>query len=350
MALFPVVGRKQPRMRIAWWSVVGILVLGILLHLFPFYFMIITTLKSGFEVLQNPPTFWPMHPTFDAWKLAFTVVSGSAFGTNNITGSGADLNYPLYFWNSIVITGLTLLISTPITAFAAYANSKLLRGHTARWMFLFFIGVIFLPTVVLLVPNYLLVQHFPFPVSYMPELPSGDPFPSITLFDTPWAMIIPAGFNAIGFLYFKAYFDTIPDSILQAARVDGGSELNIFRRIVVPMSVPVFSIVMSMQFSTTWDQFLWPSLVFATKDNDPISVAIYNVITTFQGAGTTGAAHTPTQQQLLQGLTGTAQLISQGYTWSGALVLGIIESIPIFIVFAISFKYLLQGIRIRGLK
>ena len=341
MALFPSVGRKQPHLRVAWWALVSILLLGILLHLVPFYFMIITSLKSGFEILQTPPTFWPLHPTLDAWKLAFQVVSG-----NNILGNAVespDLNYPLYFWNSFFITGMTLLISTPVTAFAAYANSKLLRGHTGRWMFLFFIGTLFLPAIVLLVPNYLLVQHFPFPVSYLPELPSGDPFPSITLFDTPWAIIIPAVFNASGFLYFKAYFDTIPDSILQAARVDGGSEFNIFRRIVLPMSIPVFSIVMSGQFSVIWDSFLWPSLVIASDQNLPLSVAIYKITTAFTQAGTTG-------KEALRQASTAANLAQQGFTWNGALVLGIIESIPIFIVFAISFKYLLQGIRIRGLK
>ncbi|GCE29692.1 sugar ABC transporter permease [Dictyobacter alpinus] len=340
MALFPVVGRKQPHVRFSWWLVVAFLVVGILLHLIPFYFMLITSFKSGSETLQTPPTLWPVNFTLNAWKLAITIVNGEQLSS----GGQNSANFFTYFGNSLLMTGGTLLISTPVTALAAYANSKLQRGPLARWTFLFFIGTMLLPAVVMLVPSYLLIQHFPFPFSYVPELPSGDPYPSLQLGDTLWAVIVPAIFNAYGFLYFKAFFDTIPNSILQAARVDGGSEFNIFRRIVLPMSVPVFAVVMSMQFSSVWDGFLWPSLVISSPQNLPISVAVYKLVNAFTSTGATNA------EQAMNNSTSAAHLAQQGLTWNGIMVLSILQSLPIFLIFLVSFRYLLQGIRIRGLK
>ncbi len=337
MALFPVVGRKQPHLRFAWWLVVSILCLGILLHLVPFYFMITTSLKSGFETLASPPTLWPRQPTLNAWNLVFNFISKGLF-------AAPDQNFLVYFWNSLFIAFMTLLISTPITAFAAYATSKLLRGPKARWIFFFFIGTMVIPGVVTLVPTYLLVNHFPYPVSYVPELPSGDQYPYISFFDQPWAIILPMVFNATGFLYFKAYFDTVPDSVINAARVDGGSDVNIFRRIVLPMSIPVFAVVMSAQFNVVWDSYLFPSLVLQSPSKLTITVAVYKLINAFTQAGSISTA-----SALSQSLA-AARLAQEGYTWNGVMVLSILQSIPVFIVFIISFRYLLRGVRIRGLK
>lgn len=342
MALIPVVGRKQAHLRFSYWLIVVVLCLGILFHLFNIYFMLITTMKNGFETLQNPPSFWPQNPSLNAWRLAFIILNNEAI--DNTGQTSATVPFLGYLWNSLFIVGVTLLLSTPITSFAAYACSKLLRGPKARWLFFFFIGTMLLPGVVSLVPSYLLIQHFPWPFANIPSDDNGNPWPYLQLFDQPWAIIIPGVFNAGGFLFFKAFFDTIPDSVLQAARVDGGSEFNIFRRIVLPMSIPVYSIVMSGQFNGVWDSFLWPSMVIQDPGKLPISVAIYKIVNAFTAQGATTASQAHAQNSI------AAQYVNQGMTWNGMLVLGVLQSIPVFIVFVISFKYLLSGVRIRGLK
>lgn len=337
MALFPAVGRKQLHLRLTWWLVIAILVLGIFMHLVPFYFMIITSLKDGIETVQSPPTFWPQHPSFAAWSLIFHFIGQGLF-------AAPTQNFAVYFVNSLFIAFMTLLLSTPITSLAAYVCSKLLRGRSARWIFFFFIGSLAIPGVVTLVPTYLLINHFPYPVTYVPQFPSGDQYPAISFFDTPWAIVLPAVFNAGGFLYFKGYFDTLPDSMINAARVDGGSELNIFRRIILPMSIPVYAVVMSMQFNAIWDSYLFPSLVLQTPSNLTITVAIYKIINAFTQAGATTAA------SAIVASKDAANLAQQGYTWNGVMVLSILQTIPVFIVFVLSFRYLLRGVRIRGLK
>ncbi len=132
----------------------------------------------------------------------------------------------------------------PITSFAAYANSKLQTGPLARWSFLFFIGTLMMPAALTLIPNYLLTRNFPFALPDAPSFFGSDTlvWPNVRIWDTPWAVIMPIVFQAFNFLLFKGFFDTIPNSMIQAARVDGGSEFNIFRRIVLPMSMPVFAV------------------------------------------------------------------------------------------------------------
>lgn len=339
--LFPKVGRQQPSVRFAWWTVTAILCIGILLHLFPIYFMLSTSFKSSFEVLRYPPTWWPNDPTLAAWRLVFKLAQGD---------SAIALIFPggplyVYFVNSIYIAAFTLLLGIPITSFAAYANSKLQRGAIARWSFLFFIGTLMMPTALTLIPSFLLTRNWPFALPQVPTIPGTDtPFPTIRIWDTPWAVILPLVFNAFNFLLFKGFFDTIPDSVIQAARVDGGSEFNIFRRIVLPMSIPVYAVAVWGLFAATWDAFLWPLIVLQTPDKMPMSVEIYQLIQRFQGAGTTNSRATAAHSLQMQ------HLMSAGLSWNGLMVLALLQSLPVFAVFIVSREYLLKGIQIRGLK
>lgn len=338
--LFPRVGRTQPMIRIAWWLVIAFLCLGITLHLFPFYFMLITSFKSGEEALRFPPTWMPTDPTTAGWELVYTLVRGGS-----AAASLMEAPFWTYLLNSVNITFWTLIIGIPITAFAAYANSKLQRGPIARWSFLFFIGTLMMPAALTLIPNYLLTQNWPFALPTVPNIPGTDTeFPSVQIWDTHWAVILPMAFQAFNFLLFKGFFDTIPDSVIQAARVDGGSEFNIFRRIVLPMSVPVFAVTIWTSFSGAWDQFLWPLVVLQTSDKMPASVEIYQLLQRFSQAGSMNAEQATAQAQQMQ------EVLDAGMSWNGLMVLGILQSLPVFIAFIICREYLLRGIRLRGLK
>lgn len=339
--LLPVVGRQQGRLRLAWWGIVAILCLGIFLHLLPIYIVFMTSFKSASEVLHFPPTWFPQEPTLAAWKLAFEL---------NFRDNPAALRLldrPLYafFFNSMFIALLTLAIGIPITSFAAYANSKLQRGAIARWAFIFFIGTLMMPTALTLIPSYLLTRNWPFALPTTPLVPGTEtPFPSVRIWDTPWAVILPTAFSAFNFLLFKGFFDTIPDSVIQAARVDGGSEFNIFRRIVLPMSIPVYAVAVWTLFAATWDEFLWPLIVIQSPEKVPMSAEIWLLFDKFLGAGTTNPQAAAAQAKQMQ------QIMSAGLSWNGVMVLALMQSLPIFIVFIVCREYLLKGIQLRGLK
>lgn len=345
MALFPKVGSKQPRVRISWRLMFGFLLFGVIMHLFPFYVMMITSVTPAQDLMSTIPALWTPHPTLAAWQLVFQWASNNGVGA--LLGGSANEPFWVYFWNSLCITFVTLALSLPVTSLAAYATSKLLRGPLARWSFLFFIATLMVPVSVTLLPTLLLTLNFPFalPSGSVPNMPGTDtPFPTLQFFDTPWAIIVPGIFSAFNFLFFKGYFDTIPDSVLQAARVDGGSEFNIFRRIVFPMSVPVYSVMAWVQFIAVWDGFLLPSVVIQTNAKAPTSLAIYTVMNNFMTSGMMDRA-----QALSQSIAVRSALAS-GLSWNGLMVLGLLQTFPIFVMFILCREYLLRGVRIRGIK
>jgi ABC-type glycerol-3-phosphate transport system permease component len=343
--LFPKVGRNQLALRIGWWLMIGLLSIGVISHLIPFYIMLVTSITPALDTMSNVPTLWTSHPTFVAWKLVYQWASNTGIGT--VIGGADPQPFGVYFWNSLFVTAVTLIVSIPITSAAAYATSKLLRGPLARWSFLFFIGTLMVPQAVILLPSLLLVNFFPFALPYgsIPNLPGSDqPFPTLSFFDTPWAIIVVGIFSAYNYVIFKGYFDTIPNSVLQAARVDGGSEFNIFRRIVFPMSIPVYSVVAWIQFSSVWDSFLWPQLVISDNSKATTALAIYNVMNNFVSSGVMDRGAALAQDAAMR------SAMAAGLSWNGLMVLGLLQTIPIFLMFILSREYLLRGVRLQGLK
>jgi multiple sugar transport system permease protein len=339
--LFPKVGRQQPSVRIAYLAMAGFLWLGVLLHLFPIYLMVITSLKSSAEVLHYPPTWWPRELNFDGWKLVYHLTHGDIVIKRMLPGG------PLYvyFKNSVFISFFTLILGVPVTSFAAYANSKLQRGAVARWSFIFFIGTLMMPTALTLIPSFLLTRNWPVALAQVPNIPGTDmAIPTVRIWDTPWAVILPGVFSAFNFLLFKGFFDTIPDSVIQAARVDGGSEFNIFRRIVLPMSIPVYAVATWIMFTVAWEQFLWPLIVLQTPDHMPMSPQIYLLFQRINEAGSTNSRAAAVHSMRMH------NLMSAGLSWNGLMVLAMLQSLPVFAAFIVCREYLLKGIQIRGLK
>lgn len=337
MSLIPAVGRKQFKARLTWLTLALFLWLGVFIHLIPFYIMISTSLKPAAEAMSMPPTLWPKQPTLAGWMLILHI--------SDIAKSVLAQPLSRYFLNSTIMTLGTMILCIPVTSLAAYATSKLIKGRASKTLFIFFIGTLMLPGIVSLIPSFLLTRSFPFPLPTAPNIPGTDiAFPTIRIWNTYWAVILPAGFSAGNFLLFKGYFDSIPDSIINAARVDGGSEFNIFRRIILPMSIPVYAVVAYFEFGGIWDSYLWPLVVIQDSKIAPLTVAIRSITDAFSYAGTTNpmTAFGASSQM--------SELLRQGLSWNGLMVLGLLQALPVFIFFIIAREYLLKGVKIQGLK
>jgi ABC-type maltose transport system permease subunit len=100
-----------------------------------------------------------------------------------------------------------------------------------------------IPGEISIVPRFLLLSHFPWPTRDIPEIPfTGAAFPAFSFVGSYWGVILPAAFNAFNFLLFKGFFDTIPDELIDAARMDGASEVNVFTRIMLPLALPIVAV------------------------------------------------------------------------------------------------------------
>ncbi|MFD0712432.1 carbohydrate ABC transporter permease [Paenibacillus sp. GCM10027626] len=160
-------------------------------------------------------------------------------------GSGSEIGFQHYLGNSFIVTAASILLQLIVGGFAGYALSHLVSKRTSRWLTLFFVATLMVPEIAILVPLYLTMEK-------------------LNLVNTLWGIILPHSAWGIVIFLFKGFFDQLPGELLQAARIDGARELNIFARIVTPMSYPILTVVAVMTFIAVWNEFMWP-LVIARK-------------------------------------------------------------------------------------
>jgi ABC-type glycerol-3-phosphate transport system permease component len=333
--LIPNVGRNRPQTRLALGAIAALLWLGVLLHLFPVAWMISASLKPTREIFNQPFRLWPDEPTIASYKLLFT----------SVAGAGVDVfRYPLvvYLKNSVVIAGLTVLLQIPITAMAAYAVSKLHAPRTARWLFFFFIGTLMIPGQIAIVPRFLLLSHFPWPTQQVPSVPFTDvAFPAVSFVGTYWGVILPAAFSAFNFLLFKGFFDTLPTDLIEAARIDGASEMATLRIVMLPLARPVVAVTTYFAFTAAWNEFLGPWIMLMSEQGKwPLAVVLYNLQYFLTGWQPTEGSMDPAMQQL----------VSSGVGFNALMALSVVESIPMFIAFLVFREQLMKGIQISNLK
>ncbi len=344
MPLIPVVGRRKGHYRILFILVTIFLWVGVGLHLFPIYWGIKSSITPLLEIFAVPPTLFPSHPTFFSYKVLFSRVLWDSPSVIFTLRSGSFMSALI---NTLVMVGGTMAIQIPITVLAAYSLSKLEFSKWGRVMFFFFIGTMLVPGQVSLIPKYLLLQSFPFIKKITPNIPfTNIAFPSINLLNTYWAVILPACYSGFSFLLFKGHFDSIPDELINAARIDGASELSILARIVLPISKPIVAVVSYFTFTAAWSQFMWPLIVLKGWRLQPLSVFMYKV----QQELTTVMAGTGLSEADIEQLTVAQRLAEQPLGWGLLMAMSILQSIPVFIVFIIFREQLMKGIKLRGLK
>ncbi|SFT04175.1 carbohydrate ABC transporter permease [Paenibacillus sp. BC26] len=170
--------------------------------------------------------------------------------------TAGSLGFYHFFLNSLTICLVVIAWQLFFGALSSYALSQLIPNRRVRFIVLmYFLATIMIPSVSVLIPQYLLMQK-------------------LGLVDNIWAIILPHFAWGFVIFLFKGFFDQLPKELLQAARVDGASELRTFLRIVVPMSVPVFTIVAVLTFIPVWNDFLWPYVVSRSPHNWTFTVAM----------------------------------------------------------------------------
>lgn len=280
---------RRPAGRLIYWLVFAFLLLSTLVSLGPVYWMASGALKSGVEIFQTPPTFWPSSPHWSNYSEAWDA-----------------LNFPLYFGNTLILAVGAVLLQLLVSATAAYALSKLHPTGKSIIQFCFFCTMM-VPPVVYLVPQFVNINDLP--------------FIHVSLFNSWGGVLLPEAANAFNILVLKSFFDSIPKELTEAARLDGANAWQLFTRIILPLSRPALAVVTIFTVVGSWKDFLWPLLVLADDALQPIIVALYH-----QAGVNSNLPFT----YLIAGL--------------------VLASIPPIILFLIFQRQIIRGINLTGLK
>ena len=243
----------------------------------------------------------------------------AAIGPKELWTNFTNGSVPRWFINSMIYALGVILLQLSISAFAAYALSRLWPRKAAYWLELFFLATMMLPAILLFLPLVLMMQNFPFPTIPFTSIK----LPGVNIMNTYWAMILPHAAWAFSILLFRGFFDQLPDELFQAARMDGASELQIFGRIAFPLSGPIYATMTIFTFMAIWAEFLWPYLVANKPAMWTLSIALFSQ----SGAG---------------GATGGDPRVSMS--------MALISAIPPLFIFLFFQRYLVKGIAYTGLK
>lgn len=214
-----------------------LLVVGAVSILFPFFWMLSTSLKTPLESVKFPPTFIPQ-----SWQFS------------NYAEAWSKVNFTRYFLNTIFITICTLAGVLITSILAAYSFARLdFKGR--ELLFVSFLGVMMIPMPVYIVPGYLILQ-------------------SLGWIDTYYAQIVPWIANVFSIFLLRQHFKTIPKDLYDAAVIDGYSDLGFLFKVVVPLSKPALVTISIFTIISSWNSFIWPLVVTNSDAIRPVQVGL----------------------------------------------------------------------------
>ncbi len=210
------------------------------LSLAPLVWMLSVSLMPSGEASTLPPPLLPSAPTLANYRALFTRIGIGGYLLNSVLLASA-------------ITATSLLLNT----LAGYAFAKLRFGGRDR-LFRLLLGALVIPAQIAMMPLFLLLKELGLVNSY-----SG--------------VIVPAMASVFGIFLVRQYARGIPDELLEAARIDGASELRIFVQIVLPLLKPVLVTLATLTFLGSWNDFMWPLIVLSDSELHPLPVALANL-------------------------------------------------------------------------
>ncbi len=273
------------RRKIISWGIGGFLFLFALLYFFPYVWMIGMSFKPDGEIYS--PEIFPKEPTIIQYQHLFF---GYQFKDITLT-----VDFPAYYKNTIFVTVVSLVLVIFTDAMAAYAFAKFnFRGKTV--LFWLMIGTMMLPVYATLIPSFWL-------------------FSKLKMINTYQALILPGVIDAYGIFLLKQYMETIPNEILDSAKVDGAGAFRRFWQIVLPLSRPALGTLIVFRFIGVWNDYLWPLVIIRKPTMYTLSLGIANM-------------------QLRQGMV----------VWGSQMAASVLATVPIIILVMAMQQQFLRGL------
>lgn len=252
------------------------LIIVCLLWLFPLLWFVLSSFKPGSELFTYPLNILPKNPTLQNYIVAWNT-----------------LEFPRLFMNTLITTVITTILTIIASATAGYAFAK----YDIKWLNFFFICIIattMLPTEVIMNPIFIVIRE-------------------LGLYDNLAGIIIPSINTATGIFMFRTFFVSVPDELIESARVDGASDGQIFFNIMLPIAKPVIFTLAIFSVQWRWNDYIWPLIVLNKPKNYTLQVAI-------------------------RGLVG-----AENINWTVLLGASVISIIPLLIVFIVFQRYIIDS-------
>ncbi|MEU8756423.1 carbohydrate ABC transporter permease [Streptomyces chartreusis] len=249
----------------------------------PVLWFVLSSFKPAGDLFSLPLTVLPHDPTLSGYSAAWD-----------------SANFSQYFVNTTIVCVITTILTVGASCCTGYALAK----YDNTWLKVFFICILattMLPSEVMLAPEFLVVRD-------------------LGLYNSLGGIILPAVLTATGCFMFRQFFLTVPDELIEAARIDGARELSIFLRIMVPVSRPIMLTLAILSFQWRWNDYIWPLLML----NDPEKFTVQIGIQSLVGA--------------------------QNINWSVLLGGSVISMIPLILVFLVFQRYVMNANINAGLK
>lgn len=263
----------------------AVLIVLTILFLSPLIYMAVTSFKTQADAISPEPQWIPANPTTSAYDVML----------------GAD-DTPVLRWafNSVLAaTGQALLV-VATAALAAYALARMdFRGK--RLIFGTIVATLFVPAVILIIPNYIIISEFAW-------------------LDSLTAVIVPGAASAFGVFFLRQFFTSLPMELEEAAYVDGAGPFRIFWSVVLPLSKPALATLALLAFLTNWNDFLWPLYVLFSAE----------------------------QQTLPAGLATlqNANAVRYDLLMAGAMI----AALPVLLLYLVAQRFVIEGVSRTGLK
>ena len=261
----------------------GLLAVGLLLALAPLLWMVAASLMPPGEANSYPPRLWPSAVTFEHYTALFT-----------------RLDLARYLLNSTLLAGAVTAISLFVNSMAGYAFAKFrFRGRDR--LFRGLLAALVIPGQVAMLPLFLLLKQF-------------------GLINTYGGVIVPGMASIFGIFLIRQYLLAIPDSLLDAARMDGASEFRIYWSLVLPLCRPILITLAIFTFMGTWNDFMWPLIVLTDSSMYTLPVALANLL----------GEHVQDTELMMAG--------------------SVLTVLPVMLLFVALQKYYIAGIMLGGMK
>jgi alpha-1,4-digalacturonate transport system permease protein len=257
--------------------------LMVVVYGFPVLWFLLSSFKPAGELFSYPLTFFPKNPTVKGFTQAWT-----------------SFDVAQYFVNTLIVAVSATLLTIVASAACGYALAK----YNNWWIKVFTVCILattMLPAEVILSPLFLVVRD-------------------LGMYNSLSAVVVPSVITATGTFMFRQFFLTVPDDLLEAARIDGSSELSTFLRIMLPLSRPIMLTLAIFSFQWRWNDYIWPLVVL----NDPSKYTIQIGVATIVGA--------------------------ENVNWSVLLGASVLSMIPLVAIYLVFQKYVMNADINAGLK